>query len=209
MASPNLREQAYARILAMIENGDIPKGGVTSEIGLAEKLDMSRTPVRAALQQLELEGYVRIVSKHGVLILDSSSQRVGDLLDIMASLALFSVSNAHFSKPKELHDISLDMIEAFHTLKNANTLYPNALIAFEHALLHRFLLLSNNNEMAKSFQSSTSRLFWNQNTRRWLAPYDNQTTEKVEALIHAVGMDFNNFRLALFDYVRLLKLTWQ
>lgn len=209
MASPTLREQAYARILAMIENGDIPKGGVTSEVGLALKLDMSRTPVRAALQQLELEGFVRIVSKHGVLILDSSSQRVGDLLDIMASLALFSISTAYLSDSKELQNISLDMAEAFHTLRNANPIDPNALIAFEHALLNRFVLLSNNNEMAKSFQSSASRLFWSQNTRRWHAPYDSQTSKKVEALIHAVGLDFNDFRLALFDYVRLVKLTWQ
>ncbi|MDG0809910.1 GntR family transcriptional regulator [Cohnella rhizosphaerae] len=94
MGKPTLRQQAYARILEMIETGECPMGSVTSEVQLGRRLDMSRTPVRAALQQLELEGYVRIASKHGVLILDSSSQRVGDLLELIAAMALFAVCAA-------------------------------------------------------------------------------------------------------------------
>ena len=209
MSMPSLRQQAYDRILAMIENAELPRGAVSSEVALAQKLDMSRTPVRAALQQLELEGYVRIVSKHGVLILDLSSQRVGDLLEIIASLAMFSVSVVHASKANELKDISTGMMERFQSLKSAIPLDCSALIAFEYDLIKNLISLCSNNEMSKSYQNSASRLFWNQNDRRWLAPYSYQTIEQVENLIRSIGLEFETYRHALFEYLRTLKMTWK
>ena len=209
MSRPSLRQQAYTQILAMIENGDLSKGAVTSEVHLSQVLDMSRTPVRAALQQLELEGYVRIASKHGVLILDSSSQRVGDLLDFIASMALFCVSAAFLSKAKELRDLSQEMIEAYQSHRSANPFKVQALIDFEYELIKRLIKLSNNNEMEKSYQTLISRLFWKQNEGRWRAPYSLQTNENIETLIKSISTDFESFRFALLDYIRTLKLTWQ
>ncbi len=209
MAGPSLREQAYTQILAMIVNGEIPKGAVTSEIQLSQKLDMSRTPIRAALQQLELEGFVRIASKHGVIILDSSSQRVGDLLDLIASLALFCVSDAFISRETELRRLAREKEEAYQSLRSADPTEPHALIAFECELLLSSLRLSNNNEMEKIMQSSMARLFWNQNTARWRAPHGTQTDVIVKALIRSIGLDFDSFRFALLDYSRVLKMTWR
>ncbi len=209
MGSSSLRQQAYAQILAMIEKGELPKGGVTSEVQLSQKLDMSRTPVRAALQQLELEGYVRIASKHGVIVLDSSSQRVGDLLDVMASMAMFSVSAAFLSKAKELRSLSNELVEVFQSLRSDNPVNVQAHISFEYELLKRLIQFDNNAEMSRIYQTSVSRLFWNQNAGRWHAPYSHQTIEQVEALIRSVGLDFESFRFALLDYFRTLKLTWR
>lgn len=209
MGHPSLRQRAYGQILAMIENGELPKGAATSEVQLSHKLDMSRTPVRAALQQLEWEGYLRIVAKHGVLILDSSSQRVGDLLDMIASMALFSVSAAFATKPGELHDLSRELAEDFHSLRSARLPDASPLLAFEYDLLQRLILLGNNNEMAKTYQSSISRLFWHRNAARWFAPYRARTEEQIATLIRSVGSDREAYRGALFDYLRTLKMTWQ
>ncbi|MBO9609884.1 MAG: GntR family transcriptional regulator [Paenibacillaceae bacterium] len=209
LSHPSLRQQAYEQILAMIESGELAKGGATSEVRLSQKLDMSRTPVRAALQQLEWEGYLRIVSKHGVLILDSSSQRVGDLLDQIAAMALFSVSVAFVARPDALRELSHELTEAFQSVRNASVSDTSELLTFEYDLLRRLILLGNNNEMAKTYQSSISRLFWHRNDGRWFAPYRTRTDEQVGALIRSFGLDAEAYRNALFDYLRTLKMTWR
>lgn len=208
MGKPSLRQQAYEQILKWIEQGDFPKGTVTSEVQLSQMLDMSRTPIRAALQHLELEGYVRIASKHGVIILDSSSQRVSDLLEVVASIVLFSVTSSWQSKQNEILDLSNSMSETLHLLINTRVEDMNALISFEFELLKQFVMLCNNYEMSKTFQTATSRLFWNHNYIRWQAPYADQTYEHVIHLICSTSIDIKSFREALFTYLHTLKLTW-
>ncbi|SFA81846.1 DNA-binding transcriptional regulator, GntR family [Cohnella sp. OV330] len=209
MGKPTLRQQAYARILDMIETGECPKGSVTSEVQLGRQLDMSRTPIRAALQQLELEGYVRIASKHGVLILDSSSQRVGDLLELIGSMALFAVGAAFPAGPEVLRAWSRGMSEAYRTLNDGDPEDIGALVAFEYELLNGLILRCNNSEMTKAFQTYASRLFWHRNVARWQAPYSGRTRVQVAKLIAAVAAGPEPFREALFDYLHTLKLTWR
>lgn len=208
MGKPTLRQQAYARILDMIETGECPKGSVTSEVQLGRRLDMSRTPIRAALQQLELEGYVRIASKHGVLILDSSSQRVGDLLELIASMALFAVSAVSPAGKESLRAWAREMSEAYSAVSNGGPEDFGALAAFEYELLNGLILRCNNSEMTKAFQTYASRLFWHRNIRRWQAPHAGRTRVQVAKLIEAVSAGPEPFREALFDYLHTLKLTW-
>ncbi len=208
MGNPSLRQQAYDKIHAWIVNGDFPKGTVTSETELSQKLDMSRTPVRAALQQLELEGYIRIASKHGILILDTSSQRISDLLEVLLSMALFSVSASWRSKREDLLSLENSTSEAFHELMTRKPNDPNALIAFEFEMLQQLIDLCHNDEMTKTFQSATSRLFWSHNSRRWQAPYAGETSEHVAKLIHSISSDTEAFREALLLYLHTLKRTW-
>lgn len=209
MGKPTLRQQAYARILDMIETGECPMGSVTSEIQLGRRLDMSRTPVRAALQQLELEGYVRIASKHGVLILDSSSQRVGDLLELIASMALFAVGAASPAAQDALRAWSREMSDTYRALGAGEPADVGALAAFEYELLNGLILRCNNSEMAKAFQTYASRLFWHRNVARWQAPHAVRTRMQVAKLIEAVAAGPEPFRMALLDYVHMLKLTWR
>lgn len=54
----NLRELAYERVLDMLLAGNMPAGTPLQERRLAEALNISRTPVREALRQLESEGLV-------------------------------------------------------------------------------------------------------------------------------------------------------
>ena len=170
---------------------------------------MSRTPVRAALQQLELEGYLRIVSKHGVILLDSSSQRVSDLLEIIVSMVLYAVTFSWNSQRQELIDYADNMISALSRLidtKQADDC--TTLTDFEFELFSRLISLCNNDEMTKTFQTATSRLFWNRNDKRWKSPYSVETSEVLLHLIQSLSKDIEAFREALFHYQHTLKRTW-
>lgn len=52
-------ERAYERLQRMIVEGRLSPGSRFTESRLAEKLEMSRTPVREAIQRLRQEGYVK------------------------------------------------------------------------------------------------------------------------------------------------------
>ncbi|MFC5401372.1 GntR family transcriptional regulator [Cohnella soli] len=209
MSSPSLRQLAYAQIHEWIVNGDFPKGTATSEVELSRRLEMSRTPIRAALQQLELEGYVRIASKHGIIILDSSSQRVGDLLEIVISMTLFSVCASRYSRLEELRSFASAKNEVFRSLTTSAHDDLQPLIDFEFELLRDMISLCHNDEMARTFHSASSRLFWSRNRRRWQAPFTSETIKNIGGIIDTLADDTADaFREAIFAYLHTLKRTW-
>ncbi|WP_179215769.1 GntR family transcriptional regulator [Paenibacillus sp. MY03] len=211
MGKPTLRQLAYDNIHSWIVNGELPRGSVTSEIELGKRLDMSRTPIRAALQQLELEGYVRIASKHGILILDSSSERVGDLLEMIASMILFAGILSWHTRQEELLLFSRSQSERLAVLLRENdgdARNRQAFIDFEYGLLRDLIAMCHNKEMDKSYQTASSRLLWHLNDRRWTAPHNGTTSEQLTRFVQSLALGMEAFREALFAYLQTLKRTW-
>jgi len=210
MGNVSLRMQAYERIHAWIVSGQIPKGSVTSEVELSRRLDMSRTPVRAALQQLELEGYVRIAPKHGVILLDSSSRRVGDLLETVVSMALFSISAAWETKKDERLDCARRLAERYRVFRSEGEgpELARTLAGFDRELFRTLIALGNNEEMDKAFLTTASRLFWDHNAERWKSPLALETSERLERLLSSLEADAQAYQDALFVYMHTLKRTW-
>ncbi len=66
----SLTSRAYERLEELIVTLELAPGTTVSEIVLAERLGVSRTPVREALQRLAGEGLVRVMPRRGLLITD-------------------------------------------------------------------------------------------------------------------------------------------
>ncbi len=203
----SLRHQAYDQIYDWILSGKLPKGHATSEIQLSNMLDMSRTPVRAALQQLEQEGFIKIAPKHGIIVLDSSAQRVSDLLDMLISFLLFSVHSVSLSKQRLLLEFAENKLQQFEQLLEHAHHDLNALISFEYDSLHDLIQLCHNEEMTKLFRQTMARLFWATNKTRWKAPYHIETTEIFNYFLKALK-NSRTFHEAAFLYLQNLKNTW-
>ena len=65
-------EQAYQTVRAGITSGLYQSGSHLSAADLAERLGISRTPVREALRRLSSEGIVDFVAKRGAFVTDWS-----------------------------------------------------------------------------------------------------------------------------------------
>ena len=65
-----------------IVSGAYRAGFALSEVALAAELDVSRTPVREALKQLETEGLVRIVPRVGTFVAAASRRDVVELHEL-------------------------------------------------------------------------------------------------------------------------------
>lgn len=209
MIQQSMRNKAYHAIREWLNTQELPKGSVSSEVQLSQRLNMSRTPVRAALQQLELEGYLRIIPKHGILILESSAQRVGDLLDLIFSMILFSYEHTRHSHSQWIATMESEIQEISKLVKAADSqATPESLSMIELQLFHQLVALCRNVEMDRLFEQSIERLYWQANIRRWKAPYLVETKTAFFKLLVSLTSDSDDFRPELLAYLQLLKQTW-
>jgi DNA-binding GntR family transcriptional regulator len=71
--------EAYERLLAEIEDGELTAGVRLREADLAERLSISRTPIREALKRLELQGLVVHEPHHGAVVASLDYAQVVEL----------------------------------------------------------------------------------------------------------------------------------
>jgi DNA-binding GntR family transcriptional regulator len=81
-----LSEQVYRRIKAEIRDGALRSGQRLKEIELAERLDVSRTPVREAIRRLASEGLIELGAGRGMAITTLDRRQVAELYDLRAAL---------------------------------------------------------------------------------------------------------------------------
>jgi len=81
-----LKERAYAVLKERIITGIYPPGTFLSERGLVEQLEMSKTPIRAALERLEGEGLVCVSPRQGIVVRQPSVQEIADQFAIRLAL---------------------------------------------------------------------------------------------------------------------------
>lgn len=81
-----LREVIFDTIREAIIMGELKPGQRLMEVHLAEKMGVSRTPVREAIRKLELEGLVEMIPRRGAHVADLSVKEIMDVLEVRASL---------------------------------------------------------------------------------------------------------------------------
>jgi len=84
-----LKDRAYDEIKRYILNNDFPPGTFLAERQLAAQLGMSKTPVKAALERLELEGLICVSPQQGIVVRDLSVQEIADQYEIRVALETY------------------------------------------------------------------------------------------------------------------------
>src|SRR5262249_46381935 len=78
------------RVREMIEEGIVtgryPPGMRLDETGLAERFEVSRTPLREALFQLASEGLVEMTPRRGTVVAEITPHRMVEMFEVMAEL---------------------------------------------------------------------------------------------------------------------------
>lgn len=87
----SLRNEAYDRIRGKLALGQLAAGSEVSEPMLAEMLGISRTPVREALQQLEVEGLVERNPRKRTIVRSPDRQDILDLYELREAVECFAV----------------------------------------------------------------------------------------------------------------------
>lgn len=84
-----LKERAYTEIKQRIVDGVFAPSTFLSERQLASLLDMSKTPIRAALERLEQDGLITTSPQQGIIVRDLSVHEIADLYELRAALEAY------------------------------------------------------------------------------------------------------------------------
>lgn len=108
-----LRDIVFNTLRKAILKGELAPGERLMEKQLAEKMGVSRTPIREAIRKLELEGLVIMVPRKGAEVAMITEQDIKDVLEVRAALEGLAVSLACEKMSKEDVDALLSVNKAF------------------------------------------------------------------------------------------------
>ncbi len=87
----SLKNQAYLKIKELILDTTFPPNEFLSERKLSSLLGMSKTPIKAALERLEQEGFVHVSPQQGIIVRELSIKEVADQFELRTALELFVI----------------------------------------------------------------------------------------------------------------------
>ena len=94
MSDRSLRNQAYEQIRGKLVSGRLAAGSQISEPKLAKMLGIGRTPVREAIQQLQVEGLVERMPRRGTIVCVPDRKDIVDLFELREGLESYAVTLA-------------------------------------------------------------------------------------------------------------------
>jgi len=97
-----LTDVVYDRLREGIVVGDLKLGEQVSEAQLAQRMGISKTPVREALVRLKVEGLVEIVPQRGTFVFKLTPEQVGQLCRYRAMVETAALREAASTQPQEL-----------------------------------------------------------------------------------------------------------
>ena len=121
----SLTAKVYSKVREDILEGRYKNGDYLVETKLAEELSVSRTPIREALKQLELEDLVVSIPNRGVMVQGMSSHDIDDIFTIRhliegqaAFWAAERIDKENLSKLTEI----IELMEMYTRKNDANNL---------------------------------------------------------------------------------------
>ncbi len=132
-----LGQKVFQIIREDIISGKYQRKEELREIAIGDELQVSRTPVREALRQLELEGLVTIVPNRGAYVVGISYQDMKDIFEIRLLLESFCARRAAESAALEqLEALEEIMVLTEYHIKNEHTRQLIGLDSKFHEILY-------------------------------------------------------------------------
>ena len=89
-----LRDVVFNTLRRAILKGELKPGERLMEITLADKLGVSRTPIREAIRKLELEGLVVMAPRKGAKVASITERDLNDVLEVRKGMEVLAISLA-------------------------------------------------------------------------------------------------------------------
>ena len=153
----SLREQVYDYLRDEINNRKLLPGAFINLNQISEQLGISKTPLRDAIIQLEIEGFVTILPRRGVTVKKLTLDEVKDAYEVVGALegsvilnVFDKIKSSHITKMEKLNTAQLDAL-AHEDYDN----YYKSNLAF-HGV---FLNLSENKTLLQMITPFKQRLY--------------------------------------------------
>ena len=89
-----MREEAYRRLREAIFYGKLRPGERLVEVDICRTFDVGRTPLREALRQLQMEGFLDVTANKGAVVRKISPDEMESIYDVIALLESYAAREA-------------------------------------------------------------------------------------------------------------------
>ena len=89
-----LRDVVFHTLRQAILKGELKPGERLMEVALAQRMGVSRTPVREAIRKLELEGLVTMAPRRGAQVANITEKDLNDVLEVRIALENMAIEKA-------------------------------------------------------------------------------------------------------------------
>ncbi len=193
----SLKEQVYEYLRDEIHNQNLRPGAVINMDATSKKLGISKTPLRDALIQMEMEGFVTIAPRRGIYVNVLTIGDVKEFYQVIGALE-HSALLTGFSNIKASH---------ITKMKRAVTDMKNALEAgnfekfYEKNLLFHdtYIDAGRNNTLSKIVNTLKKRLYDFLPQKKLLKEWEEASTLEHEKIIELIG---NGNAKEAADYIR-------
>ena len=133
-----LRDVVFNTLRQAILRGELQPGERLLEIHLANKLGVSRTPIREAIRKLELEGLVIMIPRKGAVVAEITEKSLRDVLEVRRALEELAVKLAcEKIQADEIEELKVAAKEFEKALGTGDvTVYAEADVKF-HDIIYR------------------------------------------------------------------------
>lgn len=159
----DLKTQVYERLRASLENEGLPVGQIIGASEISSKLQVSRTPAREALLQLQEEGFIEILPSRGIRVLAVTPAYVRSVYEMRAAIEGYAAWRAS----QDLQDHELDTVKELADLQQTRVGSNDAAWLEGTEGLHRFLVKRLKNDLL--FKQFTQLLSHHARVRRLAA----------------------------------------
>ena len=116
-----LRDVVFNTLRQAILKGELKPGERLMEIALAERLGVSRTPIREAMRKLEQEGLVVMIPRRGAQVANITEKDLNDVLEVRIALENVAIEKAcDRMTEEEMSKLWLAAKEFEHTIAEGN-----------------------------------------------------------------------------------------
>jgi len=154
---PPLREQVYAYLKRKLNDGTMKPGAFLDLNALGEDLGLSRTPLRDALLRLEVEGFITIHARRGVVVNALDIHTIRNSYQLLGSLEAAAIMEAAKSLTAADAECMLSLNERMRAALARNDFsdYYEANLAFHDV----YLSMSANVELKRLVRILKERLY--------------------------------------------------
>ncbi|MEM9141676.1 MAG: GntR family transcriptional regulator [Bacteroidota bacterium] len=195
MAISILRDQVREHLLQKMRGGHLKIGKTINLAALARELDVSVTPIREALSQLQQSQIIKAVPNRGFIIAPLNKDEARDLYELVANLEEMALENSVFDEAA---------IRALKKQQGVLDNAPDSLARINADLeFHRMLTQNYPNQLTRNILNDLrSRIFFYEKALMTDDSYYAKADNQHGAIISAI--EENNVPTAAL----LLKMNW-
>jgi DNA-binding GntR family transcriptional regulator len=180
----SLKEQVYEYLRDQMRQQKMEPGSAINMDATSKKLGISKTPLRDALIQLEMEGFVSIMPRKGIYVNGLTIQDIKDYYQVIGALESSALS------------VSFDKIEAQHIekmgkliaemktaiTKNNFNLFNKRNLAFHNI----YIDLSGNQKLKQIVNTLKKRLYDFPSHTKWIKEWEESSIKEHTQLMEAI-----------------------